>query len=119
LHYDPAGLAGTNLLVVPKYFFVPEMIERRSPLSPLAQRAGWIGCNILLDGIPHAERIYLVRDSIAEPKDVVLAKWQKTLFLRDERNQDAKGWLLSVINVSRKSRNKPLHLMNFIGLRTN
>jgi type II restriction enzyme len=110
LHYDPAGLAVTNLLVIPKHFFVPEMIERRSPLSPLARRAGWTGCNILLDGIPHAGKIYLVRDRIAEPKDVVLTKWRQTLFLRDEKNQQAKGWLLSVIKCIEKIKKRTFTL---------
>jgi type II restriction enzyme len=110
LHYDPAALAVTSLLVIPKHFFVPEMIERRSPLSPLARRAGWIGCNILLHGIPHAGKIYLVRDRIAEPKDVVLAKWRKVLFLRDEKDQQAKGWLLSVIKCIEKIKKRTFTL---------
>jgi len=97
LHYDPGGLFVLNLLVIPKYFFVPEIIEQRKPLSPLARRAGWIGCNISLQGIPHAGRIFLIRDRVIEPKNEVLAKWQKTLFLRDQKDVRAKGWLLSVM----------------------
>ena len=97
LHYDPGGLSVLNLLVIPKYFFVPEIIEQRKPLSPLARRAGWIGCNIALQGIPQAGRIFLVRNCVIEPKDEVLAKWRKTLFLRDQKDVRAKGWLLSVM----------------------
>lgn len=97
LHYDPGELFVINLLVIPKYFFVPEIIQERKPLSPLARRAGWIGCNISLQGIPHAGRIFLIRDRVLESKDEVLAKWQKTLFLRDQENVRAKGWLLSVM----------------------
>ncbi|HVC61622.1 MAG TPA: DpnI domain-containing protein [Acetobacteraceae bacterium] len=97
LHYDPRGLSVQNLLVIPKYFFVPEIIEERKPLSPFARRAGWVGCNISLQGIPQAGRIFLIRDRIIEPKDEVLARWQKTLFLRDQRDVRAKGWLLGVM----------------------
>jgi len=41
----------SNFLVVPKYFFVPGVIEKRKPLSATARRAGWIGCNIVLKSI--------------------------------------------------------------------
>lgn len=38
-------------MMVPKYFFSPEIIEKRKPLADTAKRAGWIGCNILLNRI--------------------------------------------------------------------
>jgi type II restriction enzyme len=62
LHYDPQTLGVINLLIVPKHFFTAEIIEKRKPLSLSARRAGWIGCNIMLEAIPHAGRIYLVRN---------------------------------------------------------
>jgi len=97
MNYDRNGLSVRNLLVIPKYFFVPEVIEERKPLSPLARRAGWIGCYISLRGIPHAGRIFLVRDSVVEQPAEVLAKWRKILFLREQKDVHAKGWLLSVM----------------------
>jgi type II restriction enzyme len=102
LHYDSGGLSVVNLLVIPKHFFVPEIIEQRKPLSPLARRAGWTGCNILLQGIPRAGRIFLIRDHVVEQKANVLAKWRRTLFLRDQKNAPAKGWLLSVMKCIEK-----------------
>jgi type II restriction enzyme len=48
LGYDHEKLEVRNLHVIPKQFFVPDIIERRRPLSPSARRAGWIGCNIRL-----------------------------------------------------------------------
>ncbi|RVC40073.1 restriction endonuclease, partial [Mesorhizobium sp. M4A.F.Ca.ET.090.04.2.1] len=57
---------------------------------------GWVGSNILLDRIPDAGRIFLVRNSIPIPKEVVVAKWQHTLFLREEK-ADARGWLIEVM----------------------
>ena len=54
LNYTKGGMSVRNLLVIPKYFFVPEIIQERKPLSSLARRAGWVGCNILLESIPHA-----------------------------------------------------------------
>jgi type II restriction enzyme len=47
LHYSPALHAVVNLMVVPKYFFVPDMIMKRPPLAATARRAGWVGCRIL------------------------------------------------------------------------
>ena len=52
LNYDIRSLAVTNLLVVPKHFFIPEIIEERKPLALTAKRAGWVGCRILLQAIP-------------------------------------------------------------------
>lgn len=42
----------SNLMVIPKFFFTPDIIEKRKPLSENARRAGWVGCNILIDDIP-------------------------------------------------------------------
>jgi type II restriction enzyme len=96
LSYNRKELAVTNLFVVPKQFFVREIIEERKPLALTARRAGWIGCNILLRQIPNAGKIFLVRDSLAQPKELVLAQWQKTLFLRDQ-TAEARGWLVEVM----------------------
>jgi type II restriction enzyme len=97
LHYDPKALAVINLVVVPKYFFIPKLIIKRHPLSPAARRAGWIGCKILLAGIPDAGRISLIRNSSIEPKAKVLERWQRTLFVRDQKDAASKGWLLSIM----------------------
>src|ERR1700679_3663522 len=62
LSYEAPTLHVTNLLVVPKQFFVPNLIEQRKPLSSSARRSGWIGCNILLQQVPQSGRIFLIRD---------------------------------------------------------
>lgn len=36
----------TDLTLIPKFFFVPHIIEKRKPLAPTTRRAGWTGCNI-------------------------------------------------------------------------
>ncbi|OGG55828.1 restriction endonuclease [Candidatus Kaiserbacteria bacterium RIFCSPHIGHO2_02_FULL_55_20] len=97
MDYDVTTLQVRNFLVVPKHFFVPEIIERRKPLAVTARRAGWVGCNILLNHIPQTGKIFLVRDKKAEPKARVLAEWQKTLFLREEKEVTKKGWPLDVM----------------------
>lgn len=104
LGYDNQKLEVQNLLVIPKQFFIPEIIEERKPLSPSARRAGWIGCNIRLDGIPSAGRIFLIRNGVIEPARDVMSQWRKTLFLRDQRDLRSKGWLLAVMRCIDKIR---------------
>ena len=96
LNYDLKQLSVRNLFVVPKHFFVREIIEERKPLAPTARRAGWIGSHILLDRVPEAGKIFIVRDGRPEPQASVLEKWKQTLFLRDE-GQEARGWLIEVM----------------------
>ncbi len=98
LSYDFQTFEVLNFLVIPKHFFIPEIVEERKPLSPTARRAGWVGCNILLQSIPVIGKIFFVRNHQAEPKDKVLTEWKKTLFLREEKETNAKGWLLDVMN---------------------
>jgi len=85
-----------NFFVVPKHFFVRKIIEERKPLAATARRAGWVGSKILLSQIPESGKIFIVRSGRAEPKELVLEKWRRTLFLRDQ-NQDARGWLIEVM----------------------
>jgi hypothetical protein len=96
MNYSLQELSVVNLFVIPKHFFVREIIEERKPLAATARRAGWIGSHILLNQIPQSGKIFIVRDGKIEPKDSVLAKWNRTLFLRDE-GQEARGWLLEVM----------------------
>jgi type II restriction enzyme len=110
LSYDLRDFQVMNLFVIPKQFFIPEIIEKRKPLSPTARRAGWVGCNILLQNIPQVGKIYLVRNRQVEPKDKVLTEWQKTLFLRKAKKASTKGWLLDVMNCIEKIGSKDFSL---------
>jgi type II restriction enzyme len=98
LNYDFRDFEIVNFLVIPKQFFIPEIIEKRRPLSPAARRAGWIGCNILIQSIPQTGKIFFIKNRQIEPKDKVLTEWQKTLFLREEKEASSKGWLLDIMN---------------------
>lgn len=97
LNYKLESYQVLNLFVIPKHFFVPEIIEKRVPLSRNARRAGWIGCNILLNRIPEVGRIFLIKDRCVQPKEKVRAIWRKTLFLREEKKIESKGWLLDIM----------------------
>lgn len=97
LHYSPASHAVMNLIVVPKYFFIPDMIVERPPLAATARRAGWVGCRIMLGTIPQAGRIFLVQNGAARAKADVRSEWQRTVFLHEQNSDVAKGWLLNVM----------------------
>ena len=87
-----------DFFVVPKHFFVPKVIEERKPLAETARRAGWVGSNILFSKIPKAGQIFYVEDGGEVAKKDVLEKWQKTVFLKQVKKADAKGWILDIMN---------------------
>lgn len=45
MRYDRRRACVSDLIVVPRQFFTPEIIERHRPLSPTARRPGWTGCD--------------------------------------------------------------------------
>jgi hypothetical protein len=96
VNYDLDQRQVRNVAVVPRHFFVPDIIQQRPPLAPTARRAGWIGSNILLGRIPDAGRIVVLRNGVPEPKEIVLERWKQTLFLR-RTTIEARGWLLEVM----------------------
>ncbi len=98
LNYELPNYKIVNFMIIPKHFFIPGIIEKRKPLSQNARRAGWIGCNILLSGIPNSGKIFYVKDTQIEPKEKVLEKWKKTLFLGEAKKKELKGWILDVMN---------------------
>ncbi len=110
LNYSPQDLEVLNFLVIPKHFFVPQIIEKRKPLSQSARRAGWIGCNISIRNIPQTGKIFYVKDKQIEPKEKVLKNWSRTLFLREEKEASAKGWILDIMNCIDRLNKKKFNL---------
>ncbi|MBU6431531.1 restriction endonuclease, partial [Patescibacteria group bacterium] len=110
LTYDLQNFDVLNFLVIPKHFFIPDIIEERKPLSSTARRAGWVGCNILLQSIPQTGKIFFVKNRQVEPKEKVITEWKKTLFLRDEKEITAKGWLLDIMNCAERLGRKEFSL---------
>jgi type II restriction enzyme len=97
LTYNKSSFEISNFLSIPKYFFVPNIIQKRKALSPTARRAGWIGCNIVISSIPEFGKIFYIQNGIARSKEEVLEKWNKTEFIKSTQNIEAKGWLLDVL----------------------
>ena len=115
LTYNKSTLEIRNFLTIPKYFFVPSIIQRRKALSPSARRAGWIGCNIVISNIPEFGKIFYIQDGIAKSKNEVLEKWNKTEFVQSTKNIEAKGWLLDVLTCLEKIRKTQFSLDDVYG----
>ena len=96
LTYCQNTLSVENLLTIPKHLFTTEVIEKRKPLSLTAKRAGWVGCNILLQEIPVAGRVFIIHNKIIRPKNQVISDWGKLFFLQNE-NASNKGWILDIV----------------------
>ncbi len=96
LTYYKANFSISNFMIIPKFYFQPEIIEKRKPLSSKARRAGWIGCNILLQKIPESGRIYYIKNYNVIDKNKVLDKWSRTLFIKTKKGE-SKGWVLDIM----------------------
>ena len=86
-----------NLIAVPNYFLQNKVIEERKPLPATAKRAGWVGCNILLDQIPNVGKIKLIDNSQPANRDDVQKIWQKTTFLEHQKLTANRGWALDIM----------------------
>ena len=104
-----SNLAVNNLLLIPNYFFVPEIIKKRPPLKETARRAGWVGCNIEIGDVPESGKIFIVRNSKQEDKAKVIDLYQRTLSLRTSKI-DSRGWLMDILRCVERIPNKDFSL---------
>jgi type II restriction enzyme len=87
LHYEVSGLSVRNFLVIPSFYLTKAMAVARRPLAPTARRAGWVGGNIRIGGVPEDARVYYLRDGQPTGKEEVLRSWG-----------EAKGWLADTMH---------------------
>lgn len=92
-----ATLSVTNLTFIPKFFFTPDIIERRKPLSETAKRAGWVGCNILYQKIPEQGKINVIQDGKEIGVKEVVQRYNDVKKLQTN-NLNLRGWILDVLN---------------------
>lgn len=98
-----------DLIIVPKHFFTPGIIEQRKPLKASARRAGWVGCNILLGEIPEQGKISIIKHGKVIDYDEVLKKVSSSTLLRTN-SIDSRGWLMDVLNCINTINNKKFSL---------
>ena len=96
MSYSLTKMRVEDMFFVPKYFFVPEVVEKRKPLAESAKRAGWVGCNILLDKIPAQGRIAIIQNGVALPKERVLNQVAWAQKVKTE-NVLVRSWLMDIL----------------------
>jgi type II restriction enzyme len=97
LTYDKTTFEISNFLAIPKYFFIPDIIEKRTSLNIAARRAGWVGFNIVVNNIPEFGKIFYIQNGVVYNRNDVLDKWSKTEFVKGTHDFEAKGWLLDIL----------------------
>lgn len=98
LHYDLDTWAVWTVLLVPHFAFALSAVERRRPLAPTARRAGWVGCNILLDKIPVYARISVVSEGNPHTPREVRGSYNRLRPL-EKLQVEKRGWILDVLQV--------------------
>ena len=98
-----------DFILIPKHFFVPDIIEKRKPLAPTARRAGWIGCNILIDKIPKQGRIDIISNGKVTDINKVVDKVNRSNQL-ETKDMSSRGWLMDVLNCVNKISSKSFTL---------
>jgi type II restriction enzyme len=100
LQYDREQWHVQNLILVPRFAFSLSALECRKPLGPTARRAGWVGCNILLDQIPRDAKIPIVASGHAMNATDVRRQYVRLRPLED-LTIEKRGWTLDVLKVVR------------------
>ena len=87
-----------NLFLLPYFLFTKSIIEKRNPLSKTARRAGWIGCNILLNKIPPEGIIRVIEESKIINRNLIANQWKKISFIKDKPLSE-RGWTVDILRV--------------------
>ena len=109
LHYDLTQWVVRTVILIPHFAFALSAIECRPPLGPNARRAGWIGCNILLNKIPKDARIPIVEYGNILPASEVRQAYKRLRPLENLK-VEKRGWTLDVLNVVRSLNKKEFSL---------
>lgn len=100
LQYDNVAWGVKNLLLVPSFMMSASAIQARRPLSKSARRAGWVGCNIVLDQVPPEGRIPMVSKGSVLPSAKVREHFNKLRVLQ-RLPVESRGWTLDVLTTLR------------------
>ncbi len=109
LHYDLAEWAVRTVILIPRFALALSAVERRKPLAPTARRAGWVGCNILLDKIPGDARIAVIEAGKPLAKQAVRDAYERLRPL-EKLKVEKRGWTLDVLQAARSLGKKEFDL---------
>lgn len=99
LHYNNYQV--NNLVIVPKCFFIPNIIEKRKPLNKSARRSGWEGCNIILNEIPNSAKIPIIINGEERNRKDVVKEYNKVYSLQST-SVEGRGWIFDTISCIEK-----------------
>jgi type II restriction enzyme len=100
LEYSPAWEVQV-LTAVHHSLITQDCIEERRALGPMARRAGWIGCNIILPKIALEGRIPLVTGGNAHAREAPRTAFARLQFL-SRMPAKRRGWAASLLNLLRQ-----------------
>lgn len=98
LKYSLSDYFVDDLMLIPNFFFVESIIEKRNSLRESADRAGWIGCNILLHKIPMEGRIDIIKDRKQFQPKIIKKSYDKIKFMSKIPIKE-RGWTNDVLNI--------------------
>jgi type II restriction enzyme len=100
LHYDLLEWSVRTIILIPRFAFALSAIECRRALAPTARRAGWVGCNILLEKIPIDARIPVIQDGHVRSSKEVRHAYDRLRPLQG-LSTEKRGWTLDVLQAVR------------------
>ena len=87
-----------EVIFIPKVFISEAIIEKRTPLSESARRAGWTGYNLLFEHIPSYGKLYIVENEVIKSKSNVLKESQKIVGLYNMESNEVK-WKIEILKI--------------------
>jgi type II restriction enzyme len=85
-----------EVATVHRVFITTEAIFKRKPLPPSARRAGWVGCNIVLNAVPPEAKIMVVWDGRFTDRSKVRARFAEISALSSKK-PEGRGWMAAVL----------------------
>jgi type II restriction enzyme len=98
-----------SLTAIHHLFLTPDVIARRKALSASARRAGWIGCNILLDRIAEDAQIEVVKEGHPNEPTKVREQFRRFNGLKSI-GPESRGWVTLTLRIIRDLRRKSFSL---------
>lgn len=98
LNYNLSDWRVKNLFLIPNFFISFSMLEKRKPLSADAKRAGWIGCNFLLERLPSEGKIFIIQNEKIVNKEEINKIWKKMFFFNSTK-PEFRGWTSDILKI--------------------
>lgn len=95
------GWSVEGLTAIHHSLLTQDCIVSRKPLGPLARRAGWTGCNIILPGIAPEGRIAIITNGKANAREATRKAFARLQFIEEMPTQ-RRNWAATLFNLLRR-----------------